>query len=202
MKIICVGRNYAQHAHELGNEVPKEPVLFIKPETSLILPKNPMLIPWFTRDLHHEIEVVIRIGRNGKHIQPQFAHRYVNGIGLGLDMTARDVQDECKKKGLPWEKAKAFDGSALVSPFVNPDELEWDNISFSLEKNGENVQSGNTNEMIFNIPQIIHHISTYFMLKIGDYIFTGTPAGVGPVQVNDQLKGFMNGKEMFSIRVK
>jgi len=203
MKIICVGRNYALHAKELGNEIPSEPVLFLKPETALVPAKNPLLIPWFTQNLHFETEVVLRIGKNGKHIEPKFASRYIDKIGLGLDMTARDVQDLCKAKGLPWEKAKAFDGSAVKGKFFPADRFsDWKNISFRLTKNGETVQSGSTAEMLFSFEELIAHISKYFMLKIGDLIFTGTPSGVGPVAAGDQLCGYLDEEPNFTINVR
>jgi acylpyruvate hydrolase len=203
MKIICVGRNYALHAKELGNEIPTEPVLFLKPETALVPPRNPLFIPWFSQNLHFETEIVLRIGKNGKHIEPQFAHRYIDKIGLGLDMTARDVQDACKAKGLPWEKAKAFDGSAVVGKLLPAETFpDWKNINFYLTKNEETVQSGTTGDMLFSFEELVSHISKYFMLKLGDLIFTGTPAGVGPVSAGDKLNGFLEGEKNFSVNVR
>jgi 2-keto-4-pentenoate hydratase/2-oxohepta-3-ene-1,7-dioic acid hydratase in catechol pathway len=182
MKIICVGRNYADHARELNNEVPDDPVLFMKPETSLILPRQPFFYPDFSKDIHHEIEVVVRINRLGKHIEPHFAHRYYSEFALGIDFTARDLQKELKEKGLPWEKSKAFDGSACVGEWIRIDQgIDLKNLNFYLTRNGETVQTGNTSHMLFSINNLISYISTYFTLKIGDLIFTGTPAGVGPV---------------------
>ncbi len=204
MKIICVGRNYADHARELKNEIPTEPVLFLKPETA-ILPKNhPFIYPWHTADLHYELELVLRIKKLGKHIDAKFAHKYYDQIGLGIDFTARDVQKECKAKGLPWEKAKAFDHSALLSKkfvkvgdFQNPSDIQ-----FELLKNGESVQKGHSQDMIFDFAQLIEYISRFFTLKIGDLIFTGTPAGVGAVQKGDKLQGFLEGEKLLEISIK
>jgi len=203
MKIICVGRNYADHARELNNEVPVDPVLFMKPETALILPRQPFFYPDFSKEIHHEIEVVVRINRLGKHIEAQFAHRYYKEIALGIDFTARDLQQALKEKGLPWEKAKAFDGSACVGEWIPVDQgLDLHNLNFYLTRNGEIVQTGNTSHMLFSINNLISYISTFFTLKIGDLIFTGTPAGVGPVAVGDTLEGFLEGKKNFSLRIK
>jgi len=204
MKIICIGRNYADHITELDNERPEEPVVFLKPDTSILLDKNPFFIPEFSKDVHHEVEVVVKINRLGKHIDQKFAPKYYNEIGLGIDFTARDVQNELKSKGLPWEKSKAFDGATVVSrKFIDKSELgDLNNLDFQLFKNSTLQQDGNTNLMLFNIDQIIEHVSKYFTLKIGDLIFTGTPAGVSRVQENDELKGVIAGKELFSIRVK
>ncbi len=203
MKIICVGRNYTEHARELNNEVPAEPVIFIKPETSLILPRQPFFYPDFSKDIHHEIELVVRINRLGKHIEPQFAYRYYNEVALGIDFTARDVQQQLKEKGLPWEKAKAFDGSACVGEWISIDTLgDIQNLNFYLTRNGETVQTGNTSQMLFSVHQLISYISTFFTLKIGDLIFTGTPSGVGPVQIGDTLEGYLEGRKNFSLRIK
>ena len=203
MKIICVGRNYADHARELNNEVPADPVLFMKPETSLILPRQPFFYPDFSKDIHHEIELVVRINRLGKHIEPHFAHRYYSEVALGIDFTARDLQKELKEKGLPWEKSKAFDGSACVGEWIPIDQgIDLKNLNFYLTRNGETVQTGNTSHMLFSINNLISYISTYFTLKIGDLIFTGTPAGVGPVAIGDTLEGFLEGKKNFSLRIK
>mgnify|MGYP000465818006 CR=1 FL=1 len=204
MKIICIGRNYVDHAKELGNQVPENPVIFMKPETALIPKKMPFFIPDFSKDVHHEIELVVRINRLGKHIHEEFAHKYYQEIGLGIDFTARDLQSELKSKGLPWEKAKAFDGSAFVSPFLNIQKKSLDphKIQLSLRKNGELVQDGNTKDLLFPIDRLISYVSRYFTLKIGDLIFTGTPAGVGPVQANDLLEGYLEGNKQFSLRVK
>jgi 2-keto-4-pentenoate hydratase/2-oxohepta-3-ene-1,7-dioic acid hydratase in catechol pathway len=203
MKIICIGRNYAKHAKELGNDVPKEPVFFLKPDTAILPKKNPFVYPSFSNDVHHEAEIVIRINRLGKHIEERFAHKYYNEIGIGVDFTARDVQQQSKEKGLPWEKAKAFDGSAPLSELVSIDNYDnINNLNFSLSINGETKQSGNTKDMLFNIDQIIAYVSKFFTLKIGDLIYTGTPAGVGPVQINDRVECFIEDKKMLSFNVK
>lgn len=203
MKIICVGRNYSSHIQELKNETPAEPVLFLKPDTSILLKKQPFFIPEFSNDVHHEVEVLVRINKIGKHIDKKFAHKYYDEIGLGIDFTARDLQTELKKIGLPWEKAKAFDGAAVVGKFINKEEIkDINNLEFSLDINGNVVQKGNTLQMIWKIDDLIEYISKYFTLKIGDIIFTGTPAGVGKVAPNDRLTGYLEDREMFSIRVK
>lgn len=203
MKIICIGRNYADHAKELNNDVPTSPVLFLKPETAILLKKQPFFIPDFTKDVHHEIEVVVKINKLGKHIEAKFAHKYYNEITVGIDFTARDVQSELKKAGLPWERAKAFDGSAMVGKFVEKSKFkDIQNIDFKLIKNTQTVQEGNTKNMLFTIDKIIEEASKYFTLKIGDLIFTGTPAGVGPVKANDQLEGFLGDEKLFSLNVK
>ncbi len=203
MKIICVGRNYSDHIQELKNETPAEPVLFLKPDTSILLKKQPFFIPEFSKDVHHEVELLVRINRIGKHIDRKFAHKYYDEIGLGIDFTARDLQAELKKNGLPWEKAKAFDGAAVVGKFLNKEEIkEIDNLEFSLEVNDKVAQKGNTAQMIWKIDGLIEYISQYFTLKIGDIIFTGTPSGVGRVEPEDQLTGYIEDKEMFSIKIK
>ena len=203
MKIICIGRNYEEHARELNNPVPEEPVFFMKPETSLVLKNRPFFYPDFTTDLHHEVEIVLKVSRVGKHIETRFANRYYDEIGLGIDFTARDVQAKAKAKGLPWEKAKAFDGSAPLSKFVPKNTFtEMNDIDFHLEINGETVQKGNTRDMIFSFDEIIAHVSRYVTLKIGDLIYTGTPSGVGPVQKDDRLTGFLGEQKMFSFLVK
>ncbi len=203
MKIICVGRNYAAHAEELLNEVPTDPVLFMKPETAIILPRNPFFIPDFSQEVHYEAELVVRINRLGKNIQTKFAHKYYNEITVGIDFTARDLQSELKQKSLPWEKAKAFDGSAAVGKFVALDKLESrENITFSLTKNEELKQKGESANMIFGIDALISYISRYFTLKIGDLIFTGTPSGVGEIVKNDRLEVFLFQEKLLSINVK
>jgi 2-keto-4-pentenoate hydratase/2-oxohepta-3-ene-1,7-dioic acid hydratase in catechol pathway len=203
MKIVCVGRNYAKHAAELKNEVPKEPILFIKPDSAVVQKRNPFFIPDFSNDIHYEVELVVRITKMGKHVQKKFAHKYYDEIGLGIDFTARDIQQQCKEAGLPWEKAKAFDGSCVLGNFVPLKDIEEpNNIKFSLEKNGELVQEGFSSDMTFPIDDLIESISSYFSLKIGDLIFTGTPAGVGPVQKGDQLQGFLEGKPNFKVNIK
>lgn len=204
MKIICIGRNYANHAKELNNEVPVEPVFFLKPETALLPKRNPFVYPSFSNDVHYETEIVVRINRLGKHIHEKFAPKYYNEIGIGIDFTARDVQAELKSKGLPWEKAKAFDGSAPVStkflPVSHFDDIQ--NIDFSLQVNGEIRQQGNTKDMLFGINQIIAYVSQFVTLKIGDLIFTGTPAGVGPVKIGDTLECFIEDTPMLKFNVK
>ena len=204
MKIICIGRNYAKHAEELNNPIPQEPVVFLKPDTAVLLKKHPFFIPEHSNNVHHEIELVVKINRLGKHIETRFAHKYYNEIALGIDFTARDVQDDCKKKGLPWEKAKAFDGSAAVSNFFSLESLkkEINNIDFYLDINSKKVQEGNTKQMLFSVDQLISHVSKYFTLKTGDLIFTGTPAGVGPVQREDLLELYLEGKRIFYFNVK
>ena len=203
MKIICVGRNYAEHIEELNNTVPKDPVLFLKPDTAIVLKKQPFFIPEFSNDVHHEVEVLVKINRIGKHIDRKFAHKYYDEIGLGIDFTARDLQSQLKEKGLPWEKAKAFDGAAVIGKFLpKSDFKDVNDINFRLEKNGEVQQIGNTSLMLWKIDTLIEYISKYFTLKIGDVIFTGTPSGVGKVSFNDNLKGFIEENELFSIKVK
>lgn len=204
MKIICIGRNYSEHAKELGNAVPTEPVFFCKPDSAILPKGNPLYIPDWTSDLHYEVELIVRIDRLGKSIAKEFAPRYFTEIGLGIDFTARDVQDELKKKSLPWEKAKGFDGSAVISnDFIPVAELgDLKNLKFSLKKNGEIVQSGNSADMIFDFDSIIEYVSKFMTLKIGDFIFTGTPSGVGPVKIGDELEGFLGDKSMFRVRIK
>lgn len=204
MKIICIGRNYSEHAKELGNQVPTSPVFFCKPDSAILPKGNPMYIPEWTTDLHYEVELIYRIERLGKNITKEFAPRYYTSVGLGIDFTARDIQEEQKKKGLPWEKAKAFDGSAVVSQdFVPLDQwADRTNIRFSLLKNGIQVQQSTSGEMIFGIDDIIAEVSRYMTLKIGDLIFTGTPSGVGPVEPGDVLEGFLDERKMFKVQIK
>ena len=203
MKIICVGRNYVEHIKELNNEAPKDPVLFLKPDTSILLKKQPFFIPEFSNEVHHEVEILVKINRIGKHIDRKFAHKYYGEIGLGIDFTARDLQSKLKEKGLPWEKAKAFDGAAVVGKFLAKNDFKnVDDINFRLEKNDKVQQKGNTSLMLWKIDTLIEYISKYFTLKIGDIIFTGTPSGVTKVNPNDILKGFIEEKEIFSIKVK
>lgn len=204
MKIICVGRNYTEHIAELENEKPEDPVLFLKPDTSILLKKQPFFIPDFSDDVHYEVELLVRINRVGKHIQQKFAYKYYNEIGLGIDFTARDLQKKLKEKGLPWEKAKAFDGAAVIGQKWLPKKTFKDvnDINFELKKNDEPVQNGNSSHMLWKIDELIEYISQFFTLKIGDVIFTGTPAGVGKVALNDRLEGYIEGKEIFSIQVK
>lgn len=204
MKIICIGRNYSEHAKELGNEAPKEPLFFLKPDSAILPKRVPFYIPEFTNDLHFEIELLVKINKVGKHIEERFANTYYDKIGLGIDFTARDLQQECKSKGLPWEKAKAFDGSAVIGKeFIDKSEFESvQDISFSLNKNGEQVQRGNSKDMIFTIDAIISYVSQFMTLKIGDVIYTGTPAGVGPVKIGDKLEGFIGDKQLISLDIK
>lgn len=203
MKIICVGRNYFDHINELKNEKPDSPLLFLKPETSIIQKKQPFFIPNFSNDVQYEVEVLIKINRLGKAISPKFSHKYYDEIGLGIDFTARDLQNKLKKDSLPWEKSKSFDGSALIGNWINKKNIDdLNNLDFSLTKNGDIVQKGNTSEMIWKIDELISKISKFFTLKIGDIIFTGTPSGVGRVNENDNLVGYINEKECFSIKIK
>jgi len=196
MKIICIGRNYADHAKELNNSVPTEPVFFLKPDTALLPKKNPFVYPSFSKNIQHEVEIVLKINRLGKHIEEKFAHKYYNEIGVGVDFTARDLQQQCKEQGMPWEKAKAFDGSAPTSPFTPIDQFDdINNLDFSIQINGETKQMGNTKDMLFNFNQIIAYVSQFFTLKIGDLIYTGTPAGVGPIQINDTITCFIEDKK-------
>lgn len=203
MKIICIGRNYAEHAKELGNDVPDEPVVFMKPKSALLQAHTPFYYPEFTNELHYEAELVLRVCKNGKYIQERHSSNYYNGITVGIDFTARDLQDEAKKKGLPWEKAKAFDNSAAVGKFIDiSPELNKKNINFSLLKNKEVMQKGNSGNMLFSFDAIISHISNYFSLNIGDIIFTGTPAGVGECVVGDELEVLLEDKSLLSFEIK
>ncbi|MBV7267965.1 fumarylacetoacetate hydrolase family protein [Winogradskyella luteola] len=203
MKLICIGRNYTDHIEELENQKPTDPVVFLKPDTSILLKKQPFFIPDFSDDVHHEVEVLVKIKKVGKYIDKKFAHKYYDEVGLGIDFTARDLQAKLKAKGLPWEKAKAFDGAAVIGEWLPKTQFKnIDTISFSLKKNEEIVQSANTKLMLWKIDELIEYVSKYFTLKIGDIIFTGTPAGVGKVVANDQLKGYIEDREMFSIKIK
>jgi 2-keto-4-pentenoate hydratase/2-oxohepta-3-ene-1,7-dioic acid hydratase in catechol pathway len=202
MKIICIGRNYADHAAEMNAEVPSAPVFFMKPDTA-VLKDDVFYFPGFTNEIHYECELVVKIDRVGKHIDQAFAHKYYSSVGLGIDFTARDLQAECKAKGLPWEIAKAFDQSAVVSSHWIPITPEaFDTLSFEFHQNGVLKQHGNPTMMLFNIDQIIAYISKFITLKTGDLIFTGTPAGVGPIAIGDELVGTLNGQEMYRISVK
>jgi 2-keto-4-pentenoate hydratase/2-oxohepta-3-ene-1,7-dioic acid hydratase in catechol pathway len=190
MKIICIGRNYAEHAKELNNPVPKSPVVFMKPSSAMLVNDKPFYYPEFTKDLHHEAEIVLKVAKNGKHVQPEFASGYFEEIAFGIDFTACDVQERCKEKGHPWEIAKAFDGSAPLSRFIPLEDVpDPKAIEFKLRKNGEVVQHGNTADLLFSFEDIIVYVSKFFTLHMGDLIFTGTPAGVGPVQIGDKLEG-------------
>jgi len=204
MKIICIGRNYAKHIEELKNERPTDPVIFLKPDTAVLLKKQPFFIPDFSDDVHYEVELLVKINKVGKYIQSKFAHKYYDEIGLGIDFTARDLQSQLKEKGLPWEKSKAFDGSAVVGEkwFSKEKFDNLQNINFSLQKNGEDVQNGNTAHMLWQIDEIIEYVSQFFTLKIGDIIFTGTPEGVGRVKTNDVLNGYIENESVFQIKVK
>ena len=203
MKIICVGRNYAAHIEELENERPESPVLFLKPDTAVLSSKQAFYIPDFTKDLHYEVEVLVKINRVGKHIDAKFAHKYYDEIGLAIDFTARDIQQKMKEKGLPWEKAKAFDNSAVIGEFVSKENfLSMDDIPFSLQKNGEIVQDGNTSHMLWKIDELIAYISTYFSLRTGDIIFTGTPAGVGQVVDGYKFEGVIHDRSMFTVDIR
>lgn len=203
MKIICIGRNYAEHAKELKNTVPSEPIFFMKPDSALILNNQPFFLPDFSDEIHYEAEIVIKINRLGKNIDTKFAGRYYEDIGIGIDFTARDLQKKQAEGGKPWEIAKAFDGSAPLGKFIKRDKLaDYHAIEFRLEKNGEIVQSGNTKDMIFSFEEIISYISKFLTLKIGDLIFTGTPAGVGPVKINDHLVAYIENKPLLDFHIK
>ena len=203
MKLICIGRNYAQHISELKSEKPTDPVIFLKPDTAILLKNQPFFIPDFSNEVHHEVEVLVKINRVGKYIDSKFAHKYYEQIGLGIDFTARDLQQQLKQKGLPWEISKAFDGSAVIGKWVSKSSFEnLNKLPFSLLKNNETVQSATTEDMLWGIDEIIAYVSKFFTLKIGDIIFTGTPSGVGKVESNDSLKGYIGDDEFFSIKVK
>lgn len=203
MKIICIGRNYADHAKEMQSAVPETPMFFMKPDVALLKPGNDFYYPGFSKDIHFECEVVVKISKAGKSIAKEFAHKYYDSIGLGIDFTARDLQKKCKEKGHPWEVAKAFENSAPISgTFIPKEQLELGNISFRLEQNGTTVQHGNTSDMIFDIDTLIAHVSQFFTLKTGDLIYTGTPAGVGSIAIGDTLTGFIGDREMFVVNVK
>lgn len=203
MKVICIGRNYADHAKEMNAEVPSAPVFFMKPDSSILRDGSPFFYPEFTKDLHFECEIVVKINKLGKNISEKFAHTYYDEIGLGIDFTARDLQGEAKSKGLPWEIGKAFDNSAFISKkWINKADLDLENISFSLTQNGTTVQNGSTSDLIFSFDKVIAYISQFVTLKIGDLIYTGTPAGVGPIQIGDKLEGFIGDKKMYSLNIK
>ncbi|MGF1554656.1 fumarylacetoacetate hydrolase family protein [Paucihalobacter sp.] len=203
MKLICIGRNYTEHIKELENEKPENPVVFLKPDTAILLKKQPFFIPDFSNDVHHEVEILVKINKVGKYIDRKFAHKYYDEIGLGIDFTARDLQSQLKTKGLPWEKAKAFDGAAVIGKWLPKSNFEdLNNINFSLKNKQQVVQQGNTSLMLWKIDEIIEYVSKYFTLKIGDIIFTGTPAGVAKVSANDELTGFIEQIEMFSVKIK
>lgn len=202
MKIFCIGRNYVEHVRELENEVPTEPLVFMKPATALLTDNKPFYHPNFSQNIHFEVEIVLKISKNGKSIIPQFAKDYYNEIGLGIDFTARDLQDTLKKQGHPWEKAKAFDHSAVVGTFYDIAELEMNHLHFQLFKNEVLVQDGDVKKMIYGFDDLVSHVSTYFTLQKGDLIFTGTPAGVGKISIGDTYKGFLNDKINFECTIK
>lgn len=203
MKIVCIGRNYAEHAKELNNPVPTEPLFFIKPDSAVLRNNDPFYLPDFSDDIHYEAEIYVRIHKKGKNIDEKFANRYYNEIGIGIDLTARDIQQRCKEKGLPWEKAKGFDGSAPLSETIPLAEFkDIQNIRFELHRNGEVVQRGHTADMLFPVDRIIAEASKYFMLKIGDLIFTGTPAGVGRLEKGDRLEAYIEGRKMLDFQIK
>ena len=203
MKIICIGRNYTEHIAELQNERPPEPVVFLKPDSAVLLKQHPFVIPEFSNDVHHEIELIVKISKVGKYVDTKFAHKYYDEISVGIDFTARDLQDKLKEKGLPWEKAKAFDGSAVIGDFLHKNTFNsLENVKFDLTKNGETVQSGNTDNMLWKIDELISYVSQFFTLKIGDIIFTGTPSGVAKVNSEDVLEGFLEGNKLFRIKIK
>ncbi|MDA9656187.1 fumarylacetoacetate hydrolase family protein [Flavobacteriales bacterium] len=203
MKIICIGRNYKNHAKELGNDIPKEPLFFLKPDTAIQPKGHPFFIPDFSNEIHHEIEIILKVSKNGKHINQNFAHNYFQEIGLGIDFTARDIQENCKRNGLPWEIAKGFDGSAQISNvFFNKKEMVLNNINFSLENNNITKQIGNSNNMIFSFDEIISYVSKFITLKAGDLIYTGTPSGVDKVSKGDVLTGFIEKKKILEVKVK
>ena len=203
MKIICIGRNYTKHIEELQNERPSEPVVFLKPDSAIVLKQHPFVIPAFSNEIHHEIEIIVKISKVGKYIDAKFAHKYYDEISVGIDFTARDVQDELKAKGLPWEKAKAFDGSAVIGDFLPKTQFDsLENITFELTNNSKTVQLGNTALMLWKIDELIAYVSQFFTLKIGDIIFTGTPEGVAKVNPNDVLEGYLNGIQLFRTQIK
>ncbi len=203
MKIICIGRNYREHAKELNNPVPEEPIFFMKPDSSIILKNKPFFLPDFSDEIHHEVEIVLKINRLGKNIEERFAHRYYEEIGLGIDLTARDLQQKCKAAGKPWEIAKAFDGSAPLGGFVKKQDIpDINSIHFHLDINGKTVQKGNTKDLIFSFDTLISYLSGFVTLKTGDLIFTGTPAGVGPLKINDHLEGYLEGEKLIDFWIK
>lgn len=203
MKIICIGRNYVDHVKELENEVPSKPVIFMKPKNAILLPNKPFYYPEFSDNIHYECELVVKVCKNGKYIQEKFAHKYYNQVTVGLDLTARDLQKELKSQGLPWELSKAFDGSAIVGDFIPLDEqTNFADINFELRKNGETVQQGSAAQMIYTVNEIIEYVSQYISINIGDLIFTGTPAGVGPIEVYDKLEGYLNGEKLLHADIR
>lgn len=203
MKIICIGKNYAEHIKELKGSVPTEPVFFMKPDTALIRDNQPFYYPDFSKEIHHEVEIVLKISKAGKNIAPEFANKYYDEVGIGIDFTARDIQYQCKEKGLPWEKAKAFDGAAPVGQFINKKEFsDLNNIRFHLNLNGKPVQNGNTKDLLFSFDTVIAYVSKFFTLKTGDLIYTGTPEGVGPVKIGDRLEAFIENRKLLDFEIK
>tara|TARA_B100000405_G_scaffold260724_1_gene196208 strand:+ start:2526 stop:3137 length:612 start_codon:yes stop_codon:yes gene_type:complete len=203
MKIICIGRNYQDHINELKNKITEEPLFFLKPDTAIQPKGHPFFIPDFSNNIHYEVELVIKISKNGKNINEQFSHKYYEEIGLGIDFTARDIQQKCKELGHPWEKAKGFDGSAQIShKFMNKNDLDLKNINFKLEKNQQRVQNGNSKDMIYSFDYIISYVSKFYTLRAGDLIYTGTPAGVGKVEIGDKLAGYLNEEKILSVNIK
>ena len=203
MKIICIGRNYADHAREMKSPLPEKPVFFLKPDTSLVLNNKPFFYPDFSREIHHEVEIVLRINRLGRNIDQKFAHRYFDEVGVGIDFTARDLQDQCKEKGLPWEVSKAFDNSAPLGGFIPKNEIaDMSDIAVRLDINGKTMQKGSSKDMIFSFDRLISYLSQFITLKIGDLIFTGTPAGVGPVKIGDRLQAFLSDRMLLDFYVK
>jgi len=203
MKIICIGRNYAEHAKEMNSPLPTEPIFFLKPDTAIIKDNQPFYYPDFSKEIHHEVELVIKINKTGKNIAAQFAHKYYDEIGIGIDFTARDIQAKCKEKGLPWEKAKAFDGSAPIGKFIDKKKIaDLNNIHFKLLINGKSVQEGNTKDLLFTFDTLIAYVSTFFTLKTGDLIYTGTPEGVGPVVIGDKLEASIENETLLSFEIK
>jgi 2-keto-4-pentenoate hydratase/2-oxohepta-3-ene-1,7-dioic acid hydratase in catechol pathway len=203
MKLICIGRNYANHIEELNNERPDEPVIFLKPDTAVLSRPQPFIIPDFSQDIHHEIELVVKINKMGKYIEPEFSYKYYDEITVGIDFTARDVQQRLKEKGLPWEKAKAFDGSAIIGDFISKKVFSSvESINFELTNNGITVQKGNSSLMLWKIDELISYVSQYFTLRTGDVIFTGTPAGVAAVKPGDVLEGYLEQKKLFRLNIK
>lgn len=203
MKIICIGRNYSEHAKEMNAAVPTEPIFFLKPDTALIKDDLPFYYPDFSKEIHHEVELVIKINKAGKNIEQEFANKYYNEIGIGIDFTARDIQAKCKEKGLPWEKAKAFDGSAPIGSFLQKTNFaNLSDINFHLEINGNQVQKGNTKDLLFSFDTIISYVSKFFTLKTGDLIYTGTPEGVGPVKIGDRLEAYIEDQKLLNFEIK
>lgn len=202
MKIIAIGRNYAAHIEELNNERPSEPVIFMKPDTAVLRNNAPLYHPEFSKDIHFEVEILLKIDREGKYIDKKFAHKYYNEIGVGIDFTARDIQARCKEKGLPWEKAKGFNGSAPISQFLPKEKFDLNNLDFSLKQNGELRQKGNTSLMLWDFDEIISYVSQFFTLKKGDIIFSGTPAGVGPIVVGDVLEAYIQEEKLLEVEIK